>query len=186
MVQGMALLFFKEFLRDHNVASVVPTSTHAIKRVCAGMDFSKQNVIIEYGPGTGVFTRFLLKKMGPDSKLIAIDTNATFVEHLRRIGDPRLVVVNDSAKNVKEILARQGEPRADYVISGIPFSYFDGQLRDSIVKDTRDVLGPDGRFLVYQFVPHVRKPLKAHFQSVHTGYEFFNIPPFFVFEAASS
>ncbi len=183
----MTFLLFKEFLHDRNVASIMPTSTHAVKKVCEGMDLSKRNIIVEYGPGTGVSTRFLLKKMGPHSKLIAIETNAEFVAHLRRINDPRLVVVNDSAKNVKDILARQGESHADYVIASIPFSYFDDRLRDRIVKDTRDILAPEGKFLVYaQFVPHVRKPLKAHFQSVHTGYELFNIPPFFVFEAAIS
>lgn len=182
----MVLLLFKEFLHDRNVASIVPTSTRVVKKVCAGMDFSKRNVIVEYGPGTGVFTRFLLKKMGADSKLIAIETNAKLVAHLRRIDDARLVVVNNSARNVKSILAQEHESRADYVISGIPFSYFDDALRDSIVRDTRDILVSEGKFLVYQFVPHVRKPLKAHFQSVHTGYELFNIPPFFVFEAAIS
>ncbi len=66
------IVYLKNMFRDKQVASFTPTSIFGIKKVCDKIDFNKRNVIVEYGPGTGVFTRYLLDNLTPDSKLILI------------------------------------------------------------------------------------------------------------------
>lgn len=49
------ITYLKNFVRDRNVASITPTSAIGVKKVCSKIDFHKPSVIVEYGPGTGVF-----------------------------------------------------------------------------------------------------------------------------------
>ena len=180
------ICFLKEYLKDRNVASVAPSSLSTVKKVCSKIDFNKRNVIAEYGPGTGAFTKHLLKRMNPESKLILIETNKHFVSLLRNIDDPRVFVFNDNAENIQDILNKCNENNVDYIVSGIPFSRFDYGIRDNIIKNTRDTLSEHGKFLVYVFLNGFKKPLKQHFDSVKTDFSLFNIPPLFIFEAVKN
>lgn len=177
------MIFLKECLKDRNVASIAPSSLATVKKVCDKIDFNKKSVIVEYGPGTGVFTRYLLEKMNSESKLILIETNEYFASLLRKINDPRVFVFNDSAENIQDILSKCNEDSVDYVISGIPFSYFDEEVKNKIIKNTRNILSEKGKFLVYVCLNGIKKPLKQHFRSVKTDFELLNIPPLVIFEA---
>ena len=80
-------------------------------------------LFVEYGPGVGTFTRPILEKLGPDAKLIAIDTNPDFIDYLNGdIDDPPVHRGPGSAADVEKIIAEHGFDHADYVLSGLPFS----------------------------------------------------------------
>ena len=96
-------------------------------------------MFVEYGPGVGTFTRPILDRLGPDAKLIAIDTNADFIEYLKRdIDDPRLIAVAGSAADVEQIIAEHGFDHADYVLSGLPFSTLPPGVGDAIGAATAE------------------------------------------------
>ena len=59
-------------MTDKNVASVARTSKKTVERICRAINFDKDIVLVEYGPGSGAFTKYLLSRMSLDSKLIAI------------------------------------------------------------------------------------------------------------------
>ncbi len=176
------LMIFKHFLKDVRVGAVVPTSHVAVKRLCSRIDFDRARVIVEYGPGTGVFTKFILQRMPPESKLILIETNNEFCKILRRIDDPRIHIFHDSAEDVGRILEECGETTADHIISGIPFSILSKSLRGRILENTRNTLSPQGKFLVYQYSIFMKKYLCRHFGRVATDFAMLNIPPLFIFE----
>lgn len=186
-----SLAYLINLVRDPNIASITPTSRFGIRRVCDKMDFSTTKTVVEYGPATGVFTKYLLEKLSPSAKLIAIDTNEHFLKILReKIKDPRLMVVHDSAQNVKQILANAGEQKADYVISGIPFTLLPNNVADDIVKATAELLREGGKFLVYQFLkpesdktPGIHRYLPSHFSRINRESEWLNIPPLWIYEA---
>ncbi len=188
------LLYLKNLLTDPQIASITPTSSYGIKNLCSRMDFNRAKVIVEYGPATGVITSYMLKHLSPDGKLLALDTNSSFIETLRsNISDTRLHAFNDSAENVMTRLAEIGEQEADYVISGIPFSMLDPEVADRIVERTRAVLRPGGKFLVYQFlkpefhwVKGIHQYLPAHFTQIVRGREFRNMPPLVIHECTKS
>ena len=182
------LSYVRNFFSDKYIASITPTSDFGVRKVCGKIDFSRCGLIVEYGPGTGVFTNYLLGKMGLDSLLITIERNANFVEVLRRkIRDPRLIVVNGCASNIHDILEEFGKTSADYVISGIPFSFLPDHLKDRILRNSFSALRPGGKFLAYQTFYQSNNHLKSHleriFPSVLVEYEMLTLPPLRIYEA---
>jgi phospholipid N-methyltransferase len=91
--------------------------------------------------------------------------------------DPRLTVVQGSAADVEDILAAHGGEKADYILSGLPFSTLPGGLADTIVSATERALTPGGAFLVYQYSLFILPALRRCFADVVVGREWLCIPP---------
>ena len=180
---GNVFLFARNFFRHPRLlGSIVPSSRFLIKQLLEPINFGRARVIVEYGPGVGVITAELLRRMRPDGVLIAIEMNPDFVSYLRSaFSDKRLQVIAGSAESVDEILRRLGYLRADYIISGIPFSTIPATSRERILEKTRDMLEPGGAFLVYQFSPRVLSDLKRIFGYVGRRFEPLNVLPAFLF-----
>jgi phospholipid N-methyltransferase len=180
---GNALLFARNFFRHPRMlGSIVPSSRFLIKQLLEPINWSRARVIVEYGPGVGGITSEVLRRMRPDGTLIAIEMNPDFVTYLRRaIPDTRLRVVDGSAADVDEVLGRFGLTRADYIISGIPFSTIPAPIRERILRKTHDVLEPGGAFLVYQFSTRVLQDLKRIFGYVGRKFEPLNVLPAHLF-----
>jgi phospholipid N-methyltransferase len=177
------LLFARNFfLHPRMLGSIVPSSRFLIRQLLKPVDWSRARVIVEYGPGVGVITSEVLRRMRPDAMLIAIETNPAFVEFLRAsIPDQRLHVVEASAEAVDEILRQYGQSSASYVISGIPFSTIPAPVRESILLKTCEVLKPGGSFLVYQFSSRVLQDLRRIFRYVSRQFEPLNVLPAHLF-----
>jgi phospholipid N-methyltransferase len=109
---------------------------------------------------------------------LSIDTNSDFTRYLSEsIDDPRLIAVTGSAADVETILSDHGFDKADYVLSGIPFSTLPPGVGTKIAKATARVIRPGGAFLVYQFSPKVRDFIKPYFDRIDRGFEWINVPP---------
>lgn len=173
------LFFLQQFLaRPRMVGSVIPTSAAAVRALLAPVAWRDARCVVEYGPGTGVFTRALLRRMGPDARLVAIDTNPIFIDYLRRaIDDPRLICVKGSAADVSAILQDHGLDEADYVVSGLPFSTLPRPVADAIMDATARVLRPGGAFLVYQYSRFVLPLLRHRFRDIDQSKVWRCIPP---------
>jgi phospholipid N-methyltransferase len=173
------VLFLTHFFRHPRMlGSVIPSSRFLIRQLLAPVDWASARVIVEYGPGVGVITREILKRMRSDATLIAIELNPDFVKHLRStLDDARLVVFEGSAIEVEEALRQAGAARASYVISGIPFSTISAHEREGILNKTRAVLEPQGLFLVFQFSSRVLEDLRRIFRSVTRRFEPLNVLP---------
>ncbi len=181
-------IYLKNFFTDKYVASLTPTSRTAVEKVCHKMDLNDRKVVVEYGPGTGVFTGTLLNYMTEDSRLIAIERNQNFCHILQKqLLDPRLEIFNDCAENVLDILKACKEAEADYILSGIPFSFLAPDVRRRILNDAYAALKAGGKFLAYQNFFQLPEFLKNHlediFQNVKTKYVLQSFPPLVLFEA---
>src|ERR1043165_10078515 len=106
----MNALFFKRFLqRPFQIASIVPSSRALVERVAAKMDFRRARVIAEYGPGEGVHSREIARRMSADSKLLLFELDPAFSRDLQRqfAEDPRVHVIHgDAAKWPEELKGR--------------------------------------------------------------------------------
>ncbi len=171
--------FLRGFLKHPvMVGSIIPSSRALIEKMLSPVDWEAARVFVEYGPGVGTFTRPILEKLHADATLITIDTNADFTRYLKQsIDDPRLVAVTGSASDVQEILTERGFDKADYVLSGLPFSTLPPGIGDAIGEATAKVIRPGGAFLVYQFSPKVLDFIKPHFERIDRGMEWINVPP---------
>lgn len=180
------LSYIRNFIKDRDVAAIAPSSRFLVRRVCKWVDFTEPAVIVEYGPGNGVFSEYIRERMTPDSTLLLIESNADFVDMLteKMADDSRVRVEQGRAENVVEILQAHGLSSADYILSGIPFSFLDDDVKRELLTQTHEVLSTGGKFLVYQNYNHLEAPLREHFSTVTKEYEPRNIPPtMFAYEA---
>src|SRR3569833_1749175 len=183
---GARLLFARTFFKNPvMLGSVIPSARFLINGVLEPIDWRRASVIVEYGPGVGTITGEILKRMRPDAKLIIIEMNRELVRFLREaFNDARLVVIDGSAANVRGILTETGHANAEYIISGIPLGSMPIQVREHIVRETKEALAPGGAFIVYQFTSRVLPELQRVFEVVKRGREWLNVLPAHLFFCA--
>ena len=175
-------VFIEGFLRNPvMVGSIVPSSRFVINRMLAPVDWANTKLFVEYGPGVGTFCRPVLDRMSRDAQLIVIDTNPLFIDYLRRtITDSRFIAVLGSAADVEEIVRAHGHEKADYVLSGLPFSTLPAGVGPAIAAATYRVIRKGGAFLVYQFTPKAKSFMAPHFKRIDDKIEPINVPPCFM------
>jgi len=173
------LLFAKNFLHHPKMlGSLIPSSRFLIGRLLAKVDWTRAQTVVEYGPGVGTITAHILTRMQPNSRLVVFEMNEDFVRYLTRaFPDPRLHVVHGSAETVQEELDRLKLDGADYIISGIPYTTMPVELRERIIRESREALKPGGAVLVYQFTRTVLPYLQTHFRQIRQDFEPRNILP---------
>lgn len=177
------LMFFSAFLeKPREIGSVMPSSRFLIKKMLKNIDFENARCIVEYGPGTGKITKEILKRASKDCKVLCFEINKRLTSYLKRqIRDERLIIINDSAENIKEHLKNLGIKETDYVISGLPFSTLPRRKKYIIIGETKDTLNSKGKFVVYQFISSLKKHLYGSFSKITTSFIPLNIPPCFVY-----
>jgi phosphatidylethanolamine/phosphatidyl-N-methylethanolamine N-methyltransferase len=185
----MSALFFKRFLkRPFQIASIVPSSKALVERVADKIDFDRARVIAEYGPGEGVHSREIARRMRADCLLLLFELDPAFSRDLRRQfkWDPRVHVVNDNAARLPAELDRRGIGSCDYIVSGIPFSILQIDKKRALLQQTHEALAPGGRFIIYQVTNELKQHAKI-FERTESEYFLQNIPPMFitVFEKAN-
>ncbi len=177
--QNPLLLFAKNFLQHPRMlGSVIPSSRFLIQRILDRIDWNQARVVVEFGPGVGNVSEQILRRLCPDGQLVLIEMNQDFVDLLRnRNSDPRLTVIHGSAANIRQILHSLGIERADYIISGIPYSTMPVPLRRRILAESRAALTSNGEVIVYQFMRTIERHLHDCFNNVEHDFEALNLPP---------
>jgi phospholipid N-methyltransferase len=166
------------------VGSVIPSSKILIDKMLEPVDWASTKLFVEYGPGVGTFTQHILDRIAPDATVLTIDTNRDFTDYLNgKFTDSRLEAVTGSAADVRKILAERGFDKADFILSGLPFSTLPAGIGPKIAAETAAAIRPGGAFLVYQFSPKVRDFIAPYFQRIDKGFEWRNIPPATLFWA---
>jgi len=164
------------------VGSIIPSSRNTIEKMLAPVNWNECKLFVEYGPGVGTFCRPVLDRLPRDGALIVIDTNPLYIEYLRRtITDSRFTAVLGSAADVEEIVRAHGHEKADYVLSGLPFSTLPDGVGPAIAAATHRVIRPGGAFLVYQFTSRARDYMARHFTRIESGFEALNVMPCFLY-----
>jgi len=176
-------VFFEGFVKNPvMVGSIVPSSRFTIDKVLSVVDWENTKLFVEYGPGVGTFCRPVLDRLRRDGMLIVIDLNPDFIDYLKRsITDSRFVAIHGSAADVEEIVRAHGHEKADYVLSGLPFSTLPAGVGPAIASATYRVLRKGGAFLVYQFTPRAGDFMAQFFKRIDKGLEWINVPPCFLF-----
>src|SRR5205807_7197976 len=152
-----------------------------VERVASKMDFSQPRVIAEYGPGEGVHSREIARRLSPDSHLLLFVLDAAFARDLQRqfAHDSRVHVIHGDAATLPLELERRGFPECDYILSGIPFSILKIEKKRALLRKTYDALTEGGKFIIYQVTNELRQHATV-FQSAESEYFLQNIPPMFI------
>lgn len=188
-------LFLQQSIRYlFSTASVLPSSRFLAEALVKPVDFNKVHTVVELGPGTGAVTSEILRRLRPGGRLVAIDINSAFVDHLQATcSDPRLVLLRGSAAELSSLLPRHGIASADAVVSSLGLSSMENALRRSILREIGACLVPGGILTQYQYLGNVDVPqlgirgfdeaafLRNHFADVEVDRVIRNFPPALVF-----
>lgn len=178
----MSVLFFKRFLkRPFQIASIVPSSRAMVERVASKIDFANARVVAEFGPGEGVHSREMARRLRSDGTLLLFELDSDFSKSLRKqfAHDPRVQVINADAATLRAELRQRGIAQCDYIVSGIPFSILEKEKKRDLLQQTHDVLRPGGAFVIYQVTNELTKHTQ-HFADADSEYFLQNIPPMFI------
>jgi phospholipid N-methyltransferase len=88
----------------------------------------KARTIVEFGPGTGSFTREILRQKQDSAFFVGIEANSRLVEILKQ-ELPQATILADSAENTRKILTGYHQTEADCIVSGLPWASFPPELR---------------------------------------------------------
>lgn len=174
-------IFLKELAKNwRGVGAVLPSSRFLTEKMLSKIDFASARLVVELGPGTGVFTKEILARLHPNGRFIVIESNETFCSILRDMDDPRLSVECTSAENLSALL---GGKKVDVILSGIPLASIGKDVAGRVLDVVKDALLPGGVFVQFQYSKLSRKMIAERFTSVEIDFVPMNIPPAFVYTA---
>ncbi|MGG7059514.1 class I SAM-dependent methyltransferase [Clostridium tertium] len=176
-------MFITEYIKDPSrTGAVSPSSKYVADKMLKDIKFSNSKVIVEYGPGTGVFTEKILARVSNDTKVILIEINKHFYNVLKRLYGHKnnVIILNDSVENVDNILEKYSIKEIDYIISGLPFASLPKETSDRILSKTKKILKNKGEFITFQYTLLKRKYLNMFLDEVSVDREVRNIPPAYV------
>jgi phospholipid N-methyltransferase len=186
----MSLAILGQFLKNpKHIGAIAPSSRALSRRIVSDIGIESASVILEYGPGTGVFTRQILKAKSPGAVFAAIERNELLAAGFRR-EFPGVPLYEDSAENAPGIVRDLGADKVDCVISGLPWAAFDDGLQDRLIEATLEVLREGGTFVTFAYLQGLllrsgkrfAQKLKANFSRVgRSGVVWWNLPPAFVY-----
>lgn len=186
-----ALTFLRSFLRHPTRVGAIAPSSPALVRtmVHQWIDWPAARGVVEFGPGTGVFTSAIIDRLHADAKFIAIERCPTMAAATRaRCPDVRLL--EDSATRVAELSRDEGIESVDAIICGLPWASFPDSLQGEILAAISDVLRPGGQFATFAYLQGLALPagrkfadrLREGFTSVEKSPTVYrNLPPAFVY-----
>lgn len=178
---------FQYILNPRAVGAPLPSSSFLGDKMLEGINFKQAKYLVEYGPGTGVFTDKLLEKRNLNTVIILIENNKEFCLGLEEKykKEPNLIIINGSAEYINQYLKEYHIPYADYVISGLPFTSLPKKVSVNILRSTQQILKRDGKFITFQYSQYKKGFIHQFFKNIEVKRELRNLPPAYVFSCGS-
>ena len=175
-------------LRPKNIGAVAPSSKRLAKLMTENADLKHAKVVVELGPGTGVFTELILQEIPESAAFMAIEQNEHFVT-IMRAKYPTVDTIHGSAEHLKNYLKERGAESCDKILSGLPWASFDERLQRLLLSKIYESLSPDGVFLTFAYYPinHLprgrtfKRQLRRYFKDIKKTRVVLNVPPAFVY-----
>ncbi|MFJ8527426.1 class I SAM-dependent methyltransferase [Bacillus sp. NPDC094106] len=178
------LHFLSEYIKHpRTVGAILSSSKQLAKQMISPINFEQAKCIIEYGPGTGVFTEQLIQHKHNDTVLLIIESNKQFYDILQnKYADMKNVyIIHDSAEYTEKYIQQYKITQVDYIVSGLPFTSLSLDTSKKILQVTKELLGEDGKFITFQYTRLKQQFFRSFFTNIEIKKTNWNIPPAFVF-----
>ena len=189
----MPEVYWAEFLAEfiHNplgTGSLLPSSSYLARMMVQQAGLEGADTVLEYGPGTGVFTHYILRELRPHSKFAAIEINPRFAA-IFRAEHPSVPLFEDSVENVHAICDSMQIAAVDCVISGLPWAFFPKSVQIMFLDQMMKVLKPGGTFVSFGYLHSLALPtgrhlaalLPTYFTTVSRSIVWVNLPPALIY-----
>lgn len=145
------LTFVSSAVRSPGVVGAIAPSGRALSDLLASIvPETGPSTVVELGPGTGVVSAALRRRLPADSRHVAVELDPRMVAHLRTAA-PWLEVVQGDAIALQELLAERGITRVDAVVSGLPWTLFPARAQTGIIEQVTRVLAPGALFTTFAY-----------------------------------
>lgn len=175
--------FIEAFLKNPlKIGAIASSSKFLAEKMIEPIDFRRAKYIVEFGAGTGVFTKTILNEMSGKSILFSFEINKNFVSQIEKsVNDKRFKIINDRAENFEKYLKKAGINKVDCFISGLPLAALPKEEARRLLFSAKKYLNNGGLFVQFQYFLTDLAKLKKIFSSVSINFEPRNIPPAFIY-----
>ena len=143
--------FLGEFLtKPATIGAVAPSSASLAREMVRAIGIEKARVVLEYGPGTGVFSEQILKT-APSAKYVAIELSSSLAGVFRK-RHPGVTLIQDSVGHARAICDKEGIDAVDCIVSGLPWAAFSDAMQSEFLEEMMRVLRPGGTFATFAYV----------------------------------
>jgi phospholipid N-methyltransferase len=151
--------FIFEFIKHPTeVGAILPSSRGLAKEIVGEIPkdlTAKPRRILEVGPGTGVFTEKIVKRMNPQDELVLVEFDEKFCNELRKkFANTRNVTIIQG-----DIAQHKPDQKYDFIISGLPLNAFKSDFVGTIFdKFEKDLIKDNGKISYFEYigVPEVK------------------------------
>ena len=181
--------FFREFTRSPGkIGSITPSSKFLADEMVEAADIQPGHVVVELGAGTGPVTRRLSQAL-TKNPFLALEPNPEMAKWVRE-QVPEATVVEGFAQDLPKLMKEWGHPKADRVISSLPFAGWNESLQEEVMQAILQCMQPDARMVTFSYVHaqvmpgavRYKKRLHNTFSDVRKSKPILvNVPPAFVY-----
>lgn len=146
MASGDLALFRRRLLQNpRQISAISPSSRFLAQAISEGLG-PESGRVVEFGPGTGAFTRAILARGVAPSNLTLFELDPEFVSHLSQ-RFPGVTLIEAGAQTA----ANHVSPGVATVVSGLPLLSMPEGLRHAIVQAAFAILAPGGSFVQFTY-----------------------------------
>ncbi len=168
------------FRRPRSMGAIAPSSRGLSRAIASEINFTKPGVVVELGGGTGVITRALVESAVDPGDIVVIEREASLCR-LLRARYPDIRVIRGDARNLGNLLRRNGIDDVTGIVSGLPLLSMPKRTRREIVDESLSVLPADGLFVQFTYglaAPLPREVVEENGMAARrSGWVFRNLPP---------
>ncbi|MCM2677483.1 class I SAM-dependent methyltransferase [Alkalicoccobacillus plakortidis] len=175
--------FLTQYITNpRTVGAVLPSSKYLSYKMLDQVNFKTANCIIEYGSGTGAFTKEILKRRKKETTIVLVEYNKEFFNILKENfeNEPNLFIINDSAENIEKHLNDLNITSVDFIVSGLPFASLPTEMSDKILTNTLNILNQNGLFITFQYTKLKIAYMERFFPHIQIEKEYRNVPPAYI------
>lgn len=176
--------FIKEFIKSPKyIGAISPSSEFLASKIIKNIEFERCNCIVEYGAGTGVFTKEVILRKKESTIFLVFEKNKKFADILKNkyLLKKNVKIINDGVENIYKYLNEYKITKVNYIISGLPFASLPKPLSDNILGQTKNILTKsEGTFITFQYSLIKIGLFNQYFKSIEKDKEYLNIPPAYV------
>ena len=93
------------------------------------------------------------------------------------------IEIHEKAEEITQTLRKKDISNVDYIISGLPFTVLEKNIRKEILNQVYENLQDNGKFITFQYSLDLYKYLKQKYKKLEIKFVPLNIPMAFVYVA---